>query len=310
MFSIPFRKTALAVVALGVVSSAAPAAPIVVPAGLSPGDQYRLVFVTSTITDATSPDIAYYNSFVTAAANTQTALAALGTTWTAIASTPAADAQMNSDTTQDSVNSFVPIFRLDGELVAESVFVFWYGARLEPIDLDQSGALRDTPVWTGTSSDGTDNFNGPLGDPSPIFGFSGSQLSTGFFQNYADAEKDYFFFICNLGGPRGPGTRARNPRCSGLRAAGPSSVAAAAGCPAALFRASSSRVILTRPPPLPSDRSTRLSPIPPNRAGTNTHRHPPDSPAAAGTAKHRPCRARRRRRGARASPSMAASSRR
>ena len=192
MFSIPFRKTALAVVALGVVSSAAPAAPIVVPAGLSPGDQYRLVFVTSTITDATSPDIAYYNSFVTAAANTQTALAALGTTWTAIASTPAADAQMNSDTTQDSVNSFVPIFRLDGELVAESVFVFWYGARLEPIDLDQSGALRDTPVWTGTSSDGTDNFNGPLGDPSPIFGFSGSQLSTGFFQNYADAEKDYF----------------------------------------------------------------------------------------------------------------------
>ena len=39
--------------------------PIIVPPGLNPGDKYRLVFVTSTTTDATSPDISYYNSFVT-----------------------------------------------------------------------------------------------------------------------------------------------------------------------------------------------------------------------------------------------------
>src|ERR1035437_10826646 len=50
-------------VAVAGIASRSDAGPI--PAGLNPGDKYRLVFVTSTTTDATSPDISYYKSFVT-----------------------------------------------------------------------------------------------------------------------------------------------------------------------------------------------------------------------------------------------------
>src|SRR5215471_8873092 len=72
------------------------AAPITVPPSLSPGDQYRLVFVTSTRRTATSSSIGDYNLFVTNAANTVPELAALGTTWTAIASTATVDARDNT----------------------------------------------------------------------------------------------------------------------------------------------------------------------------------------------------------------------
>ncbi|MGK7879566.1 MAG: hypothetical protein AB4060_05635 [Crocosphaera sp.] len=37
----------------------------VVPTGLEPGDEYRLVFVTDGITRANSTDISFYNDFVT-----------------------------------------------------------------------------------------------------------------------------------------------------------------------------------------------------------------------------------------------------
>ena len=45
-----------------------------VPTGLNGGDQYRLVFVTSTTRDATSSDIADYNAFVNYAASLNTYL--------------------------------------------------------------------------------------------------------------------------------------------------------------------------------------------------------------------------------------------
>ena len=66
------KKTAAAMLL-----SSAQAAPIIVPTGLNPGDTYRLVFVTSTGRDGTSSNIADYNAFVTASANSQAALAAL-----------------------------------------------------------------------------------------------------------------------------------------------------------------------------------------------------------------------------------------
>ena len=78
---------------LGLPSLAA-VAPIAIPPGLNPGDQYRLAFVTSTTRDATSGNIAVYNEFVTASATAQAELNALGTTWTAIASTGDVDARV------------------------------------------------------------------------------------------------------------------------------------------------------------------------------------------------------------------------
>ena len=55
------------------------AAPITIPTGLNPGDQYRLAFVTTEALQSYSaaPD---YNAFVTSTANSVPELAALGTT--------------------------------------------------------------------------------------------------------------------------------------------------------------------------------------------------------------------------------------
>lgn len=74
----------LAVSSLGLTAFSAITAPITIPTGLNPGDQCRIAFVTSTIRVVTSSNIADYNEFVTAAADTVTELAALGTSWTAI----------------------------------------------------------------------------------------------------------------------------------------------------------------------------------------------------------------------------------
>jgi len=55
------------------------AAPVVIPPGLGPGDTYRLALVTSGVRDGNSSNIADYNAFASAAANSVTELAALGT---------------------------------------------------------------------------------------------------------------------------------------------------------------------------------------------------------------------------------------
>src|SRR5690349_5670387 len=85
------------------------AAPVTVPTSLNPGDQYRLAFVTSTTTDATSTSTFYYNTFVTNVANSVPELAALGTDWTVIGSTPGIDARTNTDTDPSNSTGF-PIY--------------------------------------------------------------------------------------------------------------------------------------------------------------------------------------------------------
>ena len=71
---------AVAAIALcGLTTTGAMAAPVTAPTSLNVGDQYRLVFVTSAVRDATSTNIADYNAFVSGVANGQAELAALGT---------------------------------------------------------------------------------------------------------------------------------------------------------------------------------------------------------------------------------------
>ncbi|MHC4447678.1 MAG: hypothetical protein ACYSXF_07870 [Planctomycetota bacterium] len=155
---------------LVVLGGTAAAVPITVPADLNPGDQYRLVFVTSTDTQAGSTDIADYNAFVTAAANTQAELVVLGTTWTAIGSTAAVDARDNTGTNPSSAG--VPIYLLDGATrIADSNADLWDGWLLAWINLDEGAAYRDTNVWTGTEIDGTAHL-ASLGFDDVIFGES------------------------------------------------------------------------------------------------------------------------------------------
>ena len=117
----------LLIAALCAVSSAS-AQVVTVPPGLAPGEPYRLVFVTERGITAHYPLISFYNDFVTSEANTAPALAALGTTWKAIVSNGTTSAAANSETVP-SVAAPIPIYRLDGALVAGSYGQFWSGGR-------------------------------------------------------------------------------------------------------------------------------------------------------------------------------------
>jgi hypothetical protein len=126
---------------------------LTIPPGLNGGDTYRLVFVTSTTTNATSNNIGYYNTFVTNVADAVPELFDLGATWTVIGSTDSVSAVTNIGTTTSG------IYTLDGNEVASSTAaLFNTGATdlLSPIDIDPQGnttafTLR---VWTGSTSTG------------------------------------------------------------------------------------------------------------------------------------------------------------
>ena len=132
----------------------ASATPITVPSGLNPGDQYRLAFVTSATTQATSHDLIFYNNFVTMVANSNPTLAAMGTGWAAIART--AYSAIDNTNTDPSVPGY-PIYNLAGNLVASSNHALWgtYGAHstslISPINIMETGEQTSiTTVWTGT----------------------------------------------------------------------------------------------------------------------------------------------------------------
>ncbi|MEQ1801795.1 MAG: PEP-CTERM sorting domain-containing protein [Gammaproteobacteria bacterium] len=128
-----------------------------VPAGLNPGDQYRLAFVTSATRDAVSTNVADYNSFVTGVASTSPDLLALGTNWAAIVTTSSVSARDNTST-NPTVATGVPIYLLNGSKVAESNADLWDGLLDSPLDITELGnAIAPSTwwVWTGTLSYGT-----------------------------------------------------------------------------------------------------------------------------------------------------------
>jgi hypothetical protein len=120
------------------------------PAGLSPGDHFRFVFVTDGITPGTSSNIADYNSFV----NTQAGGATYNgqvITWDAIASTSTVNAIDNVGQTPD------PVYLANGTLVTTSTTTsgLWSGTLLSPISEDLTGSAPGTNnVWTGTGPNG------------------------------------------------------------------------------------------------------------------------------------------------------------
>jgi MYXO-CTERM domain-containing protein len=144
-------------------------ASIITPPGLSPGDQFRLVFVTSQTHDATSSNIAVYDTFVAGLASA----AALDTyngspvTWLALASTDttAAISRLPADT--------IPIFRLDGIAVADGGGSdLWDGDLDAPLQRTELGTDVSDRVWTGSLPSGSADLFASLGDPFPIAGQS------------------------------------------------------------------------------------------------------------------------------------------
>ncbi len=140
---------------LAVTTAPALSAPITTPQGLNPGDQYRLAFMSGTATTAVSGNIADYNTFVTSIANTQPALVALATTWTAIGSTSTVDARDNTGTNPSATG--VPIYLLDGvSKIADNNADLWDGTIGHALNVSEAGnAIGAVSVWTGTGSNGT-----------------------------------------------------------------------------------------------------------------------------------------------------------
>lgn len=150
------RRRILICASLLVSLLAAPAAlfgtVLTLPSGLAPGAQYRIVFVTSTSTTATSTTIGDYDTIVNTDANAAgSLLAPLGATWEAIGSTSSVNAI-------DHIGSAdVPIFLLDGTKVADSTLGLWSLAGLDTasgIDLTETGGTPGLFTWTGTDGNG------------------------------------------------------------------------------------------------------------------------------------------------------------
>ena len=146
-------------------AGASHAAAIVVPTGLNPGATYRIIFVTSTMRDGSSGNIADYNSFVTDAANLDAGLAGLGTTWTALASTATVNALDNAGLSAG--DSTTPFYNTVGNLIAIGVTVRTTGlyggfgtAHMSPI-FSETGEVPPGSnfVWTAT------RFNASVGTP-------------------------------------------------------------------------------------------------------------------------------------------------
>ncbi len=136
------------------------------PAGLNPGDQFRFVFVTDGIRDATSTIIADYDSFVNAEAGGATYNGAV-VGWLAIGSTDSVDAIDHVGQTN------APVYLSDGTLVTTSTTPagLWSRTLVHEINLDLAGdpVPPFTFVWTGTNPFGS-GFGGPLGSVTPQTG--------------------------------------------------------------------------------------------------------------------------------------------
>ena len=144
-----FATTAPIVVAAAATPSAAQ--PIARPSSLNVGDSYRLAFVTSSTTAATSTDIADYNAFAAATANAQPLLSALGTTWAAIATTSTVDARDNTGT-NPNIDTGVPIFLLNDTRLADNNADLWDGEIAVNLNVDEAGNnVGGLEVFTGTS---------------------------------------------------------------------------------------------------------------------------------------------------------------
>ena len=140
------------------------------PEGLPPGSQYQILFVTSGGTTASSSNIATYNSFVTQEADQSPTLAALGATWTAVASTATFSASSAYTTTN------APVYDTQGHLLEPNYGSLFTDDNCLGPSFTQTGVEEEDYVWTGYwLPNGTLGSNYPghtLGTSDPIVGFN------------------------------------------------------------------------------------------------------------------------------------------
>ena len=151
---------------LAAVTTEVPADWGLIPTGVTAGDKFRLLFLSSTKRDAVSSDIADYNTFVqTRAAAGHTDIQAYSAGFTAVGCTSAVDARDNTSTTYTASGKGVPIYWLNGAKAADEYEDFYDGSwDDEANDKNESGSdAHDTSMQsnfpsTGCNHDGTEAF--------------------------------------------------------------------------------------------------------------------------------------------------------
>ncbi len=129
-------------------------AQVVRPNDLGVGDQYRLIFVTSSGRSTTSSAVVDYINFVEEHVDAVPELADLNTTWRPIMSLGSSCATFITDSAPGDYPG-VPFYRLDGTRVADDGADLWDGSLLNAISFNENGTFLDSFVWTGTNIDGT-----------------------------------------------------------------------------------------------------------------------------------------------------------
>ena len=144
------------------------------PSGLSGGESFRLLFVSSTTRNASATDIGTYNSFVqTAAKAGHSAISdSVGDGFAAVASTSAVDARDNASTT----GAGVPVYWLGGDKAADGYADFYDGSWDSYSARNESGATvgGTVRVWTGSNDDGTKHASDYLGNTNVQAGSVGT----------------------------------------------------------------------------------------------------------------------------------------
>ncbi len=127
------------------------------PSGLTTaGAKFRLLFVTSTVRNATATDIATYNTFVqTRAKAGHSAISdSCGNLFKVVGSTSTVDARANTDT--ESTDTAALIYWLNGAKAADSYTDFYDGSWDSRVTKSESGGtVGAVTVYTGSNQNGT-----------------------------------------------------------------------------------------------------------------------------------------------------------
>ncbi len=144
------------------------------------GDQYRLVFISSTFVDPNTNaanDIAYWNDAVQAIANSATSNDLSSVSWKIIGSTSSVDARDNTSTNPNVDGTGHAIFGMNGSVIENNFTDLWDGTAPQNMAwFDENGvALADSTAvhypLTGTGWNGTKHSTAFLKDAT---GTSGS----------------------------------------------------------------------------------------------------------------------------------------
>ena len=149
-----------------------------IPSGLSVGDRFRLIFISSGTLTGTATDIADYNTFVqNAAANGHADIQRHSSAFLVVGSTADTDARDNTATrytgddtasVDDDSDLGVAIYWLDGNKVADQYRDFYDGDWDDEANAkDESGTARSTSgaadkPFTGSGHDGTEAFSSSI----------------------------------------------------------------------------------------------------------------------------------------------------